>query len=140
MTDGQSWEWDVEADAASAAPPPPTGVGRPLSSPGRRIGAALLDFVLSIATCGIGWLVWALIVWNEGKTPAKQILGMRVIEEYDGRPANWGTMAIREVIAKPLCWIPIVLTVFVLLFMPLWSPKRQALWDRLAGTVVIDDR
>lgn len=138
MTDGPQWDWDVDADATATSMPAPSA--RPLSSPAKRLGAALLDVALSVVTCYIGWLVWSIVVWREGKTPAKQLLRMRVIEEYDGRPANGWTMAIRELVAKPLAWIPIVLTLFVLAFMPLWDSKRQALWDRLSGTVVIDEQ
>ena len=61
-----------------------------------RLGALALDAALMIVTLGIGWLIWALVVWGEGQTPAKKILKMRTINFTNGRPASWGHMAIRQ--------------------------------------------
>jgi uncharacterized RDD family membrane protein YckC len=61
-----------------------------------RLGAIVLDATLMIITLGIGWLIWSLIVWGEGQTPAKKILKLRTINFTNGRPATWGHMGIRE--------------------------------------------
>jgi uncharacterized RDD family membrane protein YckC len=86
------------------APTPP----QPLSSEGsagggfryasfqHRLGAYALDAVLAVLTLGIGWLIWSLIVWGEGQTPAKKILKIRVRHFETGAVATWGHMAVRE--------------------------------------------
>jgi uncharacterized RDD family membrane protein YckC len=61
-----------------------------------RLGAIVLDATLMVITLGIGWLIWSLIVWGEGQTPAKKILKLRTINFTNGRPATWGHMGIRE--------------------------------------------
>jgi uncharacterized RDD family membrane protein YckC len=61
-----------------------------------RLGAYALDAVLAVLTLGIGWLIWSLIVWGEGQTPAKKILKIRVRHFETGAVATWGHMAVRE--------------------------------------------
>ena len=61
-----------------------------------RLGAYALDAVLAVLTLGIGWLIWSLIVWSDGQTPAKKILKVRTINQTTGRQASWGHMGIRE--------------------------------------------
>ena len=61
-----------------------------------RLGAYALDAVLAVLTLGIGWLIWSLIVWGEGQTPAKKILKIRVRHFETGSVVTWGHMAIRE--------------------------------------------
>ena len=61
-----------------------------------RLGAYALDAVLAFFTLGIGWLIWSLIVWGEGQTPAKKILKIRVRNAETGAVATWGHMAVRE--------------------------------------------
>ena len=65
--------------------------GVELASIGRRIGAFFLSIVLSIITLGIGYVIWGLIVWGRGTTPALQVLGMRCWKPETSRPATWGT-------------------------------------------------
>ena len=61
-----------------------------------RLGAIALDVALATVTFGIGWMIWSLIVWGEGQTPAKKILKIRVYAADTQRPATWGHMAVRE--------------------------------------------
>ena len=61
-----------------------------------RLGAIALDAVLMILTLGIGWIIWSMIVWSDGQTPAKKILKLRTLNQTNGRTATWGHMAIRE--------------------------------------------
>ena len=51
----------------------------------RRLVGFVLDIVLFVVTLGIGYLIWALIVFRGGRSPAKQLLGMRVIKMKDDR-------------------------------------------------------
>ena len=73
--------------------------GTELASPGRRIGAFFLAIPLVIITLGIGYLIWGLIVWPSGQTPALQVLGMRCFRPEDNRVAGFWWMALREIVA-----------------------------------------
>lgn len=75
-----------------------------------RLGAYALDAVLAFFTAGIGWLIWSLIVWGDGQTPAKKILKIRVRNAETGTVATWGHMAVREFLVPLTVAIAIGLT------------------------------
>jgi uncharacterized RDD family membrane protein YckC len=111
----------------------------PVSSPGRRFGALMLELLLVAVTMFVGWFVWSLRTWARGQTPAKSLLSMRCIRTETGRAANWRTMALREVVGKGLLGaVTAGITVLVSGVMIL-RPSRTGIWDRLAGTLVVDD-
>jgi uncharacterized RDD family membrane protein YckC len=139
--------------------------GTRLSSAWRRLGAYLLDTVfftfavvidLLIAARGglvtgvafLAWLIWALVVWSRGQTPGKQLLGMRTIRLSAGRRASWGIMFVREFLLKFLLkfllfGILVSITFglgLITYFWLLWDARRQELWDKMVGTIVVDDR
>ncbi|HEX4822057.1 MAG TPA: RDD family protein [Acidimicrobiales bacterium] len=136
------------SDPTPPTPPPPpapsysapqTAAPYTLSTKGKRFGAMLLEGVLVIVTLVIGWLVWSIILWKKGQTPAKSILKMRVINLDQNRAANVGEMAMREIVGK---WL--------LSVVPFWyvingvvlladNDKYQCLWDKIVKTTVIDD-
>lgn len=68
----------------------------PKASIQHRLGGFFLDLALALVTLGIGWIIWSLLIWREGLTPAKQILKMRVVAEESRTNATWGHMAIRQ--------------------------------------------
>ena len=118
--------------------------GVELSSVGKRLGGYVLDFVLAIVTLFIGWFIWSLIIWNKSQTPGKQLLKMKTVKKDTGERATYGTMVLREVVGKwiivdaaigSLCFIATI----VLDFMLVWDKDRQQLWDKIAGTVIVDD-
>lgn len=124
-----------EDDAGSAAEPV-------LVEPGRRFVAALLEVVLFIGTFAIGWLVWSMIEWRDGRTPAKRLLrDLAVVDAWSGKRVGWQRMAVRELGAK----IGLVGLFGVATFGLGWaiaaalvlSETRASLWDRLAGTTVV---
>ena len=61
-----------------------------------RVAALFLEMALAVVTLGIGWMIWSLIVWGRGQTPAKQILKIRVYAANTLTPANWAHTAIYE--------------------------------------------
>ncbi len=67
-----------------------------LASFQHRLSAYALDMALAFVTCGIGWLIWSLVVWGQGQTPGKKILKIRVYAADTQRQATWGHMAVRE--------------------------------------------
>ena len=113
--------------------------GTVLASPGRRIGAFFLSIPLIIITLGIGYLIWGLIVWGNGQTPALQVLGMRCWRPEDGRVAGFWWMALREIVGRIIDGILSVITELLSLIFMLTRPDRRTLHDLIAGTVVLHD-
>ena len=114
-------------------------VGVHLASPAKRFGGYLLEGVLAVVTLGIGWLVWAFIVFGRGQTPAKQLLGMRVVQLRKGQTASWGTMFLREFIAKWIVGLLSFFTLGIINFWLIWDKNNQELWDKVVGTIVVND-
>jgi uncharacterized RDD family membrane protein YckC len=115
-----------------------------LATVGRRFWGYLLEAVLLVLTLFVGWLVWSLIVWARGQTPAKQLLGMYCVKLESSRRAGWGAMFMREVIGEWVIMGVLGLVTFgiaplILDFRLIWNKSRQQLWDTVAGTVVARD-
>ena len=113
--------------------------GTELASVGRRIGAGFLTIPLAIATLGVGYIIWGLIVRGNGQTPALQVLGMRAWRPETGRVAGFWFMALREIpgrIINHVLGIVTLLTSFVLFVA---GRQHKALHDWIAGTVVLHD-
>jgi uncharacterized RDD family membrane protein YckC len=113
--------------------------GTQLASPGRRIGAFFLSIPLAIATLFIGYIIWGLLVWGNGQTPALQVLGMRCYRPEENRVAGFWWMALREVVGRILDGILSIITELTSFIMMLTRPDRKALHDLVAGTVVLHD-
>jgi len=133
-----------ESAAVTAAPAPAQAVMTASSlltpvSNGRRILAYLLEGVLLVVTLFIGWLVWSMILWGEGQSPAKKLMGMRCVKVDTGQPATWGTMFLREIVGKGIIGgVTFGLTSLASIFMILFGSDRRGVWDHVAGTVVVD--
>ena len=138
-----------------------------IASRGLRFGAYLLDLVFLCLTLIIGWLIWTLIVWGRGQTPAKQVLKMRVMNSKNNRPAEWGQMAIRNFVIPAVYFISyftllvvsgafdlivsngfslissLIQLVYVIISIvdKLWifRPEKQRLTDVIARTYVIKE-
>lgn len=83
---------------------------------------------------GLGWLgiyfTASLALWL-GRTPGKRLLGIRVVR-IDGEPlTTW------DAFSRFGGYAASVLTGLLGFAQLLWDPNRQALHDRIAGTVVI---
>ena len=113
--------------------------GVQLASHGRRIGAYFLAIPLAIVTLGIGYVIWGLIVWARGQTPALQVLGMRCWRPEDGRVPGFWWMALREVIGSIATSILGIITELTSFILFLATRERKALHDYIAGTVVLRD-
>ncbi|MFC4064639.1 RDD family protein [Actinoplanes subglobosus] len=116
-------------------------VAREMVSRSGRLGASLLDSLLIILTLGIGWLIWALLVFGRAQTPARQMLGHVVADATTGQPLDWGRTALRELVIKGIvgyvgsvltCGVyPIVDALFI------FNDRRQTLHDMMASTIVV---
>jgi uncharacterized RDD family membrane protein YckC len=113
--------------------------GVELASSGRRIGAWFLAIPLAIVTLGIGYVIWGLIVWANGQTPALQVLGMRCWRPEERRIAGFWWMALREIVGRIIDGILSFITELVSLIFMLTRPDRRTLHDLIAGTVVLYD-
>lgn len=113
--------------------------GTTLAGHGRRIGAFFLAIPLSIVTLGIGYIIWGIIAWTKGTTPALQVLGMRCWRPEDNRVPGFWWMVLREIIGRLCDGILSVITELTSFIMFLASRERKALHDYVAGTVVLHD-
>ena len=114
-------------------------LGVTLASPFKRLGAHLLDAVLVACTLFIGYFIWMLIAYGRGQTPAKQLLGMRYVTLSSGTASGWGRTFTREALAKPIVALLGSMTFGIVYFWLVWDRDNQELWDKLAGTVVVND-
>jgi uncharacterized RDD family membrane protein YckC len=128
-----------------------------IASPWRRLVAFLVDIflivvleiVLRITLAGVILvnttpvqdrlfslvLIWAYYVTFTalyGATPGKMLLGIRVVKS-DGRPVDWLTALMREVVGKTLSTLLLYLGYLWAFF----HPKRQTWHDLIANTLVI---
>jgi uncharacterized RDD family membrane protein YckC len=124
-------------------PPPPESFGStghtvvPCSN-GVRLGAALLDLLLIVVTCGIGWLIWSVVLWPQATSPAKKMLKLRIVDLKTGAPATMQQMLLRELLGKyVLGSVTSGITSFIGAIMILVQPSRQGVWDYLSRTTVV---
>ena len=113
--------------------------GTQLASVGRRIGAFFLAAPLAIITLGIGYVIWGLIVWGNGQTPALQVLGMRCYRPETNRIAGFWWMALRNIVGRIADGILSIITELISFIFMLNRPDRRTLHDLVAGTVVLHD-
>ena len=122
---------------------------------GRRLGAAIIEVVLGFvviviaaiidAAAGsapvltllalLGWLIFVLVLWAQGLSPGKMILGLRVVNAT-GEPAGFWRMALRETIGKFVSGIVLYLGYFWII----WDKDQQGWHDKIADTVVVAER
>jgi hypothetical protein len=74
-------------------------------NPARRFTAWVLEIVLISGTAYIGWLIWSLVTWGRGQTPAQNLLRIISINEITGAPAKRPQMFIRYFLIFATYWI-----------------------------------
>ena len=74
-------------------------------SPTRRFTAWVLEIVLISGTAFLGWLIWSLVTWSKGQTPAQNLLRIISINETTGAPAKRPQMFIRFFLIFTAYWI-----------------------------------
>ncbi len=122
---------------------------------GRRLGAWLIEgflafvvffFALIIdAAAGtapvltllgiLGWVIFVLMLWAQGQSPGKRILGLRVMST-GGETAGFWKMVLREVIGKFVSGLVLYLGYFWII----WDKDQQGWHDKIADTVVVSER
>jgi uncharacterized RDD family membrane protein YckC len=113
--------------------------GTRLATPARRIGAFFLAIPLIIVTLVIGYVIWGLIVWANGQTPALQLLGMRCFRPETNRIASFWWMALREIVGRFVESILGIITELISLIFMITRRDHKAIHDLVAGTVVLYD-
>jgi RDD family len=114
-----------------------------------RFEAMGLSFVLFVVTLGIGWLIWNVVEWRNGRTASFRLRGLRVVRQSDGKPIGLCRSTVRNAVCCTLLVVPtIVVCVLIgLAFLMgasapdgLMKQPRRAPWDVLTGTKVLDQR
>ena len=88
---------------------------------------ALISLVLGLAYFIVPEALW-------GGTPAKFMLGMRVVSEADGSKIDWVKSIVRNLV-RIVDALPALYLVGFLV--ALYSPKNQRLGDQVAKTIVV---
>jgi hypothetical protein len=114
-------------------------VGVELASVGRRVGAFFLSIVLAIVTLGIGYIIWGLVAWGKGTSPAFQVLGLRVWRPAENRVATWGTMALRNIVGYIAQGILSFITELISFILFLTGKQHKSIPDLVGSTVVVYD-
>ena len=131
--------WDVNVESHE--------MGLPFATPLNRFGAAVLESVLAIITLGIGWFIWWLILLGRGSTPARQILGLRIVDAKTMQPVSNGQVFLRGFVVYFLAFSALASALSLVLFGTGWlftlvsallvfRSSRQTLWDQITGTTV----
>ncbi|MDZ4278667.1 MAG: RDD family protein [Dehalococcoidia bacterium] len=103
----------------------------------RRFSAYLIDNILFFLLLIVGWFIWFSFTARQGQTPAKQMLGLRVIQ-LDGTVPTPGTMWLREVVIKGLLWNWVASGLSIIAYIWAFFDKdRQTIHDKMVNTYVI---
>ena len=140
-------------------PPPPYGqpaygapapgyAGAPqLASWGLRVGAALIDGVITlVAQLIVGavskplgnlvglalFVVFAYLLGTTGQTPGKKVVGIKVLREADGGLLGFGTA-----IGRGLLHILDALPLGLGYLWPIWDNKNQTFADKIVHSVAV---
>jgi uncharacterized RDD family membrane protein YckC len=171
--DGVAWQGEpqpIQGAPVAAADTAMTPHGQRLATAGQRVGARLIDAVISIAIAipvfaaifgsGLGefnfgvlllgiafsFAYEAAMVALKGGSLGKLILGLAVVRQDTGEtPPGWEPAIMRWIPSLvgniPVIGFLISLVVFVLsLFWLFNDPKRQTVYDRIAKTMVIQTK
>ena len=132
------------SDPFSSPPPPPPSnnfgsfsAGVVPCGNGVRFGALLLDALLFVVTCGIGWLIWDIVLWQQSTSPAKKMLNLKIVDINTGAPASMVQMLLREGLGKIVLSAITGIVGIVSAILILVVPSRQGVWDFIAKTTVV---
>ena len=124
-------------------PPPSNNSGSQASGVvacgnGVRLWATVLDGLLFIVTCGIGWLIWSIVLWQQSTSPAKKMLNLKIVDINTGAPASMQQMLLREVLGKiVLSTVSSGVSTLIGAVLILVVPSRQGVWDYISKTTVV---
>ena len=131
------------SDPFSSPPPPPSrssgslGTGVVPCGNGVRFGALLLDSLLFVVTCGIGCLIWDIVLWQQSTSPAKKMLNLKIVDINTGAPASMVQMLLREGLGKIVLSAITGIVGIISAVLILVVPSRQGVWDYISKTTVV---
>jgi uncharacterized RDD family membrane protein YckC len=98
---------------------------------------ALVTF--NIAVTSVAFVYETMMIAMLGRTVGKLALGTKVVRLIDGGRPGWSEAVMRALVPLALSSIPRVgVFLGVLVYsLALWSPLRQGLHDKAAGTLVV---
>jgi hypothetical protein len=117
---------------------------------GSRLVAHLIDsfaWVIAIALVPpslgllvlLAWLGWWMVVATCGMSPGKKVMGLVCLDLTTGRPATFGKMIVRDLLAKTLLsTVTFGVTGLIGAIQIVGNDRRQALWDSMTDTLVVD--
>jgi hypothetical protein len=120
----------------------------PEASLGRRMEALALAPLLFLATLGVGWLIWCVLEWRNGRTPSYRLLGLRVVRKADEQPVRLA----RSLARSCICFLLVIPTTLICCIIgisfvfgasapeDLLRRPRMAPWDHLTAAKVVDER
>ena len=93
----------------------------------------------NIAVTAVALVYQTVMIALFGRTVGKLALGTRVVRSVDGARPVWTEAVMRALLPLSLGAIPSVgLFLVVLVYsLALWTPLRQGLHDKAAGTLVV---
>ena len=100
-----------------------------------------------IVAWGISYLIYGVILTayqtffhgsEKGQTVGKMVMSLQIRDENTGGQVEYGKAALRGAVASALILFTCGIGSLLDALWPLWDPKRQALRDKAAGTVIID--
>ena len=106
-----------------------------------------MEATLAILTLGIGWFVWWLILLGQGLTPARQILGLRIVDVKTMQAVSSSQVFLRGFVVYGLAFSALASALSLVLFGAGWlftlvsallvfRSSHQTLWDQMTGTTV----
>jgi len=98
---------------------------------------SLVTFNIAVTTVAL--VYQTVMIALLGRTVGKLALGTRVVRSIDGARPGWTEAVMRSLVPLSLGAIPrIGLFLVVLVYsLALWTPLRQGLHDKAAGTLVV---
>ena len=99
--------------------------------------AGLLLGNLVIFALGIAYYVF-FHGSEKGQTPGKMVMKIQVRDEATGGRVSYGKAALRYIVQLLLAVLTCGIGGLIDGLFPLWDPKRQAIHDKAANTLVID--
>jgi uncharacterized RDD family membrane protein YckC len=95
-------------------------------------GFELLGLLLIVAF-PLGYFVWGN---GQGQTLGKKAVGIKVVGDADGAPIGYVKAFLRLLVTALLAVLLYVPSIIDYL-MPLWDSKKQAIHDKVVGSVVV---
>ena len=120
------------------------GDPEPPEDNGEGLLRVMIGVMLGSLALLVGYVIWWLFALRRGQTPGKRLVGIRVIKD-NGEPSGWGYTFLREFVIKGLLGGFLSGMTGGIYFAaahlwPLWDRDRQALHDKMIGTLVVQNR